>query len=248
MPGGSGGAGKAVIRLATFGWWLLFVLFLPVLLPQALITRRRAIRLEPAQGAQTGVVGGGVGEPLRLLVLGESTAAGVGVSSQHEALAGCFAEQLAHHAGRPVVWRALGENGITAAQALERLLPQVSDQRFDLVLLVFGVNDTTHFSSNARWQMALQKLAQAFVRPDCRVLYAAVPPVRHFSALPWLLRQVLGLRAVLLDWQLARVAADVSALHCSVALEFTPEFLACDGYHPSAQGYRRWAEGLIALV
>ena len=237
-----------MIRLATFGWWLLFLLLLPVLLPQALISRRRAIRLEPAQGVQTGIAGSGVGEPLRLLVLGESTVAGVGVSCQQEALAGRFAEQLAQRSGRPVAWRAVGENGITAAQAVARLLPQVSDQRFELVLLVFGVNDTTHFSSDACWQKALRKLAQAFATPDCRVIFTAVPPVRHFSALPWLLRQVLGLRAVLLDRQLAQVAADGAALHYAVELEFTPEYLARDGYHPSAQGYRYWAEGLGALV
>jgi lysophospholipase L1-like esterase len=248
LPGGQGGAGKAVIRLATFGWWLLFFLLLPVLLPQALISRRRAVRLEPAQGAQSGVAGDGVGEPLRLLLLGESTVAGVGVSCQQEALAGRFAEQLAEHFGRPVAWQALGENGITAAQARERLLPQVSGQRFEMVLLVFGVNDTTHFSSNARWQGALHELAQAFPAPDCRVVFTAVPPIQHFSALPWLLRQVLGLRASILDGQLAQVAASLSALHCPVELEFAPEYLARDGYHPSALGYLRWAEGLAALV
>lgn len=237
-----------MIGLLTIGWWLLFCLLLPVLLPQALLTRRRAIRLEPAAGTPSGVVGAGSGEPLRLLLVGESTVAGVGVNSQQETLAGCLATQLARHIGRSVAWQALGENGITASEAVTRLLPQVVGQHFDMVVLVFGVNDTTHFTSGARWQTALQALAQAFAAQQCRIAFTAVPPVQHFSALPWLLRQVLGLRAALLDRQLRRLAGEVAAAHCEVVLKFTPDYLARDGYHPSALGYRVWAEGLSALL
>lgn len=233
-------------RLTTFCWWLLLLFLLPILLPQALLSKRRALRLEPAAGPQTGVACSTAGDPLRLLLIGESTVAGVGVASQQEALAGQLAAQLAARLQRPMVWQALGENGITAAAAVERLLPQVAGQRFDLVLLVFGVNDTTHFSSARCWQTALQALAQAF--PTAQVAFSAVPPMQHFSALPWLLRKVLGWRASLLDRQLAEVARQLSARHCPVALEFSPEYMARDGYHPSALGYRVWAEGLSVLL
>ena len=237
-----------MIRLATFCWWLMFCLLLPVLLPQALVTRRTAIRLEPAAGPQTGLVKAGSGEPLRLLLVGESTVAGVGVDCQQEALAGRLAEQLASRTGRPVVWQALGENGITATQALERLLPQVSGQYFDMVVLVFGVNDTTHFTSSVRWQSSLETLAVAFQGRGCRVAFTAVAPMQHFSALPWLLRHMLGLRAAILDRQLSTVATKLAVPHCRVELEFSPQYLARDGYHPSALGYRVWAEGLGSLL
>lgn len=235
-------------RLASCGWWLLFLLLLPVLLPQALLARRRAIRLAPAGGLQAGLAGHAGGQPLRLLLVGESTVAGVGVETQQEALAGQLAGQLATLLRRPVAWQALGENGITASEAVQRLLPQVSAEDFDLVLLVFGVNDTTHFSSRRRWQAALESLAQAFAVADCQVAFTAVPPMQHFSALPWLLRKMLGWRAALLDLQLEEVARQRSAKHCRVTLEFAPEYMALDGYHPSALGYRVWAEGLSALL
>ena len=235
-------------RLAAIAWWVFFLLLLPVLLPQALLAKRRAIRLEPAAGPLSGKVGNAAGEPLRLLLLGESTVAGVGVDCQQQALAGQCAERLAEQLQRPVSWQALGENGITAAQALERLLPQVASQRFDLVLLVFGVNDTTHFSSRQRWQAALEGLARAFSATDCKVAFTAVPPIQHFSALPWLLRKVLVWRATLLDQQLAEVAGRLSAGHCQVMLEFAPEYMARDGYHPSALGYQVWAQSLSNLL
>ena len=235
-------------KLAGFGWWLLFIVLLPILLPQALLTKRRAIRLAPAGGSQTGLVGSADDEPLRLLLVGESTVAGVGVGTQQEALAGQLAGQLATLLQRPVAWQALGENGITASEAVQHLLPQVSAADFDLVLLVFGVNDTTHFSSKRRWQTALESLAQAFAKADCRIAFTAVPPMQHFSALPWLLRKMLGWRATLLDLQLSEVARRLSTSHCRVTLKFEPEYMARDGYHPSALGYRVWAEGLSGLL
>lgn len=231
--------------LRAYAWWLGLALLAPIALPLAVYTRRNALRLPPASGPLNGVAGADLpGEPLRLLVLGESTVVGVGVDELHAALVGQLAATLAARSGRPVAWRACGENGITAAQAHERLLPQVLDQPFDLALLVFGVNDTTHLTSLPRWEAALGGMAQALTARGARVAFSSVPPLQHFTALPWLLRRLLGMRAALLDARLRRLAARQGAGHYAVELEFSAEYLARDGYHPSALGYRVWAEGL----
>ena len=87
-------------------------------------------------------------------------------------------------------------------------------------------------------------MAEALQAQGARVAFTSVPPLQHFAALPWLLRQVLGLRGALLDWHLRRLAHQLGALHCAVELEFAREYLAIDGYHPSALGYSVWAQGL----
>ena len=222
---------------------------MPLVMPLALHTRRRAVRLGPAAGPTRGLAGSEWhGEPLRVLLVGESTVAGVGVSCQQQALAGSLAQELAARCQRPVVWRACGENGITAGEACERLLPDGLAEPADLVLLVFGVNDTTRLTSLDRWQAALSRLVDAFSAQGARVVLSAVPPLQHFSALPWLLRRLLGMRAALLDKRLRQVADSRGALHCPIALMFSPDFLAVDGYHPSALGYRLWAQGLAETI
>jgi lysophospholipase L1-like esterase len=218
-----------VSRLAGLCWWAAALPLLPLALPLAVHTRRTALRLAPAAGAGQGLAGAGfAGEPLRLLLIGESTVAGVGASCLEFALAG----QLG------------GENGITAGEALKRLLPLVAEEPADLVLLVFGVNDTTHFSSSRRWRESLEGLARHFTGRGVRVALAGVPPLQHFSALPWLLRQLLGWRAQLLDRQLQELAEREGLGCCATRLEMRPEFLALDGYHPSPLGYRVWGESL----
>jgi lysophospholipase L1-like esterase len=58
------------------------------------------------------------------------------------------------------------------------------------------------------------------------------------------LRQLLGMRAALLDRRLRQLVQQVGAERHAVTLEFSADYLARDGYHPSAHGYRVWAEGL----
>ncbi|WP_240789671.1 SGNH/GDSL hydrolase family protein [Pseudomonas leptonychotis] len=235
--------------LRAYAWWLGLALLAPVALPLALRTRRNTLRLPPAAGLLSGVAGADLpGEPLRLLVLGESTVVGVGVDELHAALVGQLATALAVRCGRPVAWRACGENGITAAQAHKQLLPQVLEQPFDLALLVFGVNDTTRLTSLSRWDTALGSMAAALSARGARVAFSSVPPLQHFSALPGLLRWLLGMRAGLLDARLRQLAARLGAGHHAVELEFSPEYLARDGYHPSGLGYRVWAEGLAVSL
>lgn len=235
--------------LRAYAWWLGLALLAPIALPLAVRTRRSALRLPPATGPLSGVAGADLpGEPLRLLVLGESTVVGVGVDELDAALVGQLATALAARCGRQVAWRACGENGITAAQARERLLPQVLDQPFDLALLVFGVNDTTHLTSLPRWDAALSGMAEALAARGARVAFSSVPPLQHFSALPWLLRRLLGMRAGLLDVRLRQLAASLGAGHHAVKLEFSAEYLARDGYHPSGLGYRVWAQGLAVSL
>ncbi|MDG9921950.1 MULTISPECIES: SGNH/GDSL hydrolase family protein [unclassified Pseudomonas] len=236
-------------RLRAGLWWWLLLALTPIALPQALWTRRTALRLPEASGAQSGVVGvERVGEPLRLLLIGESTVAGVGVEAQETALAGQLARALSARLGHPVAWRACGENGITAGEACERLLPLALSEPADLVLLVFGVNDTTHLSSLSRWEGALRALSQRMAAHGCRVVFTGVPPIQHFSALPWLLRRLLGLRAGLLDSELRRISVQERAQYARLDLQFADDYLARDGYHPSALGYRVWGEGLAELI
>ena len=66
----------------------------------------------------------------------------------------------------------------------------------------------------------------------------AVPPLRHFSALPGLLRALLGWRGRLLDEALRDLAGATGAGYCPISLDLLPDYLAIDGFHPSQLGYQ----------
>ena len=79
----------------------------PLLLWQGRRVRRVTPRLPEPAGPRAGVAGQGA--PLRLLVLGDSAAAGVGVARQRDALTGRLLAELSPR--HTVHWRLLAHTG-----------------------------------------------------------------------------------------------------------------------------------------
>lgn len=213
--------------------------------------RRTALRLPDAAEPWHGIVAcsdvAGQQEPFRLLLIGESTVAGVGVDSQSDALSGQLAAQLAARLSRPVCWQACGRNGATAADTLAASL-ELPDARWDAVVIVLGVNDTTHLTPRRRWRRSMAALIRRFADSSGQVVLTAVPPLGKFTALPHPLRGWFGLRAGLLDRDLRMLARMHAAVHVPFSAVFAADMLARDGYHPSANGYRAWAADIAAQV
>jgi len=221
---------------------------LPLLLPQALWVRGTALRLpdaaQPWQGTVACAGATKAGDAFRLLLIGESTVAGVGVDSQADALSGQLAAQLAATLQRPVCWQACGRNGATAADSLAAS-QALADRRWHAVVIVLGVNDTTHLTPRWRWRQNIRQLVRRFALCCDRVILTGVPPLGRFSALPQPLRGWFGLRAGLLDKDLGAVARSEGVPHVPFGFPFVPGMLARDGYHPSAEGYRVWAAEIV---
>jgi lysophospholipase L1-like esterase len=214
------------------------LLLSPVLVAQALVTRARLPQLPEATGAREGEVGRG--PVLRLLMLGDSSAAGVGVPDQAQALAGYLPAALARHAKARVRWCLIARSGLTSAQCLEMLQGQASIEA-DVAVVVLGVNDVvdqipTHRAVAAREAIA-NRLRNA--HGAAHVVFAPLPPVHRFPGLPQPLRWVAGADArrhntAVADW--ARTRDDVS--HVPIDLPLNRSLMAADGFHPGEAVYR----------
>ncbi|GAA3378605.1 hypothetical protein GCM10020367_58790 [Streptomyces sannanensis] len=111
---------------------------MPVVAAQALYVRMSTEALPPAGGPDSGTVGEVAGaEPLRVAVIGESTAAGCGVERQEEGFTGQFARELSVRTGRPAAWSVRGRYGATARRIRYRLLPEL-DSGLHVVALLAG--------------------------------------------------------------------------------------------------------------
>ena len=223
-----------------------------VLVGQAMWTRRRTPVLPEATGPRQGRVGVDESEPsrcaaFRLVVLGESTAVGVGVEHQYDALAPQLARVIAAHLGRPVEWRAIGRSGFNARRAARQLVPHLVGERADLLVAVTGVNDTIELNRAHRYASDLTILceaARARLGP-LPVLFTGVPILGALPCLPQPLRAFAGHRARTLD-RAARVAvaAMPDAAYAPTPIE-DASVCAIDGFHPDAGGYREWARRLL---
>lgn len=234
----SGAAGAHVGERALLARKLVL---LPLLAAQAVRTRRRALAMPEAAGARSGrfpATGGG--EPVRVLVAGDSSAAGVGVETQDRAVVGHLAAALAAASGRPVAWALLARTGLST-RGVHALLAAAPPAPADVAVVVTGVNDVTALLPPARAvrhraALADWLLAEGLAR---HVVFAPLPPMERFPLLPEPLRGVLGADARRHDAALARWATgrrDVS--HVPIELDLAPASMAADGFHPGEPVYR----------
>jgi lysophospholipase L1-like esterase len=221
----------------------------PVVVVQGRRLRRDTPRLADAAGPWSGTLDGPPSAegtaPLRLLVLGDSTAAGVGVDSQHDALPGNLARSLSAHYGRGVRWTAVGENGATARDLLERFMPAATADSYDVVFLTIGANDALGIRSRAAFGRDIRSLLSRIraASPDAVILMSSLPAFFRFVLLPNPLRYNLYLHSQSLEAEArAIVAATAGAYMSPPPPPYTEGFFATDLFHPSATGYRDWAD------
>jgi len=221
----------------------------PVLLAQAMATRRKAPVLPEAAGPRLGRLGEGEGA-LRLLIAGDSSAAGVGVAHQDEALAGHLTRSLHSRTARPLHWTLHARSGLTTRQVHE-LLRSEAPEAANVAVVATGVNDVIDQITPWRAVQHREALADWLLaeRGALHVLFAPLPPVHRFPLLPQPLRRVMGDDARRHDEAMARWAAtrsDVS--HIAIEFELTPDAMASDGFHPGEPVYRACGEALAAHI
>lgn len=222
------------------------ILLLPVLLGQAVFVRKRAIALPEPAGDRTGTIG--QGPALRLLILGDSSAAGVGVARQEQALMGQLTAHLA-----PSVTVTYHLHAVTGARTSDVLvwLDTLKEGPYDVVVTALGVNDVTKAVSLGRWrrqQTALfDRLTTQFGAR--KIVVSGLPPMGQFPLLPQPLRWVLGRQAARFDRHLhALVAARPVCTMARIDLGLDETNMSEDGFHPGPEVYAVWAKEIAQII
>ncbi len=246
----------------------------PVLLWQGRRVRRDTPKLPEAAGPRHGLAKPQngpsnakhpVADPLRLLILGDSSAAGVGTDRQACALSGRLVEALVARTGRAVQWKLVARTGITTREALALMQAEPADP-FDVAVVALGVNDVTALRGRARWLADVARVTARLAERHAvgRVLWSGLPPMHLFPALPQPLRGVIGLHArvfdgALGDWCARRTAsgratgaghavARAATVYVPLPRMTDPSLIASDGFHPGPGAYRLWGDVLAECI
>ncbi|MEN8892999.1 SGNH/GDSL hydrolase family protein [Planktotalea arctica] len=218
----------------------------PVMLWMGTRVRRNALVLPEASGAREGTFG--EGRDVRLLILGDSSGAGVGVVTQSAALSGQLVNALGLHCR--VHWRLIAKTGATTQSAAQMLLDARSGP-YDVAVLALGVNDAVRLLPLRLWrarQAKLRKILRERFGVRC-ICVTGVPPLEYFPALPRLLQWILGSHARRMDGVLQEdLRTDSGAEHVQIDMPFSRDAMAEDGYHPSADTYRLWGQAMAKRI
>lgn len=218
----------------------------PILLAQGIATRRRVPKLPEPPGPREGV--SGTGEPLRLLIVGDSAAAGVGASHQDEALLGQVVSGLTRN--NRVTWSLHAQTGNTTAATLA-CLDELPAQLFDVAVTSLGVNDVTRFVGRGKWRRQQASLRTVLKEKFgvSTLIISGLPPLHGFPALPQPLRWHMGNRATQFNQDLQNdIASDGSAQFADVRFSTDASLMASDGFHPGPGVYAEWGKRVVDLV
>jgi lysophospholipase L1-like esterase len=204
---------------------------------------------------------------LNIVVLGDSTTAGVGVSRPEDALPYLLAQRIADAEMRSVRVVSFGWAGARVAnlpndQVRHATAPTRPNARgpflpdADIVAVVIGSNDATHRTPPGRYRADLragleQIRAQA---PNARIVLAGIPAFR--GALPtlepliFLADQYGRLLRPISREEATRIGAAHADLQSGVPLLIgrREDSLSSDRFHPSVVGYDAWAEVIFQAL
>ncbi|MBO6903079.1 MAG: SGNH/GDSL hydrolase family protein [Rhizobiaceae bacterium] len=225
--------------------WLAF----PVYVWQGVGVRLRTERLLPAQGPVIHHIPG-KGERVRLLVVGDSSAASVGIGKTDRGLAALLAARIATETGRPVDWRAAGFNSATAGQLRDHVLPNLAHDGWNLIVLSVGTNDAKNFHTVPRFKREFGGLLYALRAkwPEAQIIWSPVVEMEKVPALPPLLGRILGIRADLINSMGTRLCQERGALAAARLPIIDASGFSTDGFHASEAGYAAWADHIWAFA
>ena len=230
-----------VSRLEALLSWLAF----PAYVWQGLGVRHRSTRLAPPP--HNGWLESSLpckGEALKILIVGDSSAAGVGVLTIGESLGGQLPDLLAARLDRPVAVRIAGNNSATAGQIRDHVVPHLTAETYDYICLNIGTNDAKNFHTGRRFCKEFGTLLYALKAkwPTATIIWAGVLDLEQVPALPRPLSRILGIRARLIDHKGKLLCNERGALAPESDWRIVPENFSDDGFHASEAGYCEWAE------
>jgi lysophospholipase L1-like esterase len=216
----------------------------PILLAQARWLRATALRLPEAAGPRSGKEHIGIGaKTIRLLFVGDSSAAGVGVLQQTQALAQQASSYLSQKLQINVHWQLLAKSGVNTKEALV-LVERSELHPSDILVTCLGTNDVTSQTKPQQFIQDYQALVNRIIESAGvrHVIVTGLPPLHILPAAPHPLRWYLGKYAATLDKLLRQWITQLhNYRYISLQWAAVPEEMAIDKYHPGAGQYRTWA-------
>lgn len=192
---------------------------------------------------------------VKVLVVGESTMAGVGVETHREGFAGTLAYELSIRLNLNVNWKVQAKSGITVGRVSKELLADLDENGWDLVVIGIGGNDAFKLNNPMRWKQQVRFLIQDLKDKfgHVPIVFTNMPPIKEFPAFTPLMKWTIGNLVEILGESLKQVVAEFENVYYSseiISIETWSKkynlsedigLYFSDGVHPSKLTYQRLA-------
>lgn len=226
---------------------ILSALAFPIYLAQGIYVRQKSLRLSPPEeGPVEGKFGKGQAA-YNLLVVGDSSAAGVGLDHTRETMGYQAAQKLQGRTGETVAWRMSGHNSAVAGEIRDVVVPNLAPDDYTHIFIMIGTNDMKNWHSTRRWKSEFGGLLYALRTrfPHAKLYWHQAIDVRDAPALPALLATIMNWRVQLFNRKGAQLCVERGAVAVP-PLDSTNGWGYCrDGFHANKYGLSMWADHML---
>lgn len=195
------------------------------------------------------------GNPITLLLVGDSIAAGLGADRRRRSLGVQLAKRLALASDRAVRLVCAAEVGAETWQLVAQVDGLSADVHPDVTVVVVGGNDVIHRLKLSDSVAHLESTITTLRAGGSRVVVGTCPDLGALTAVPQPLRGLGRQASRRLAAAQRNAAVRSGAYAVSLADALGPvfrsraeEMFAVDRFHPSGAGYRRAAKALLPSV
>jgi lysophospholipase L1-like esterase len=214
---------------------------------------------KPTMGLALRTSMGPSGAPtLRLVLLGDSAAIGVGVEWLSETVGGQLARLLAEGTPetrpRHVLLSSVGVAGSRSTDLATQVARALLGDRPDVAVILIGANDATGLRGAEDAAEHLGNAVRRLCDAGVQVVVGTCPDLGASRSIAQPLRQVTGWLGRRVAKAQAQAVTDAGGAVVDLGEETGAVFradagtLCYDGFHPSADGYRVWAHALYPAV
>jgi lysophospholipase L1-like esterase len=207
--------------------------------------------------AADGLYGDGCGEPLSLVLMGDSLAAGIGADEPGQTPGALLAAGMARAAGRPVRLHTAARGGARTRDLPAQLAEAMAVGPAAAAVIVIGGNDITHMLLPGRPDFIepLRTVVAELVSMGAGVLVATCPDVGTVRPIPQPLRLLAHRASRAVAQAQAAVALAEGARTVSLGYMLGPamrqrpdELFAADHFHPSPTAYAIAAQVMLPAL
>lgn len=243
-----------------FGAALAFPL-LPLLYFQGKKIRKEVPKLPEAKNPK-GYIKTTSEKTLKILAIGESTIAGVGVDFHENGFIGALAKEISSKQNVSILWRVYAKSGYTAKLVRKRIIPKIEESNADIIIIGLGGNDAFTLNSPELWIYQINLLIKTLKRkfPKTPIYFTNMPPIKEFPAFTKIIKFVIGNLVEILGSKLHRRVRKKSNVFYNkevitlkkwqekYGLEGDVSIFFSDGVHPSKITYQTWGKDMANFI
>jgi lysophospholipase L1-like esterase len=242
---------------------ILYSPLLPVMYFQAKSIKKNIPKLPEAEGIEGfSKCSENATRTVKMLAIGESTIAGVGVKTHQEGFTGTLANSLAKQLEVNVDWKVYARSGYTVKRVIHKIIPKITEANIDLLVIGIGGNDAFTLNKPERWKQEATTLITTLKNkfPNAPIVFCSMPPIKEFPAFTSLIKSTVGNLVEILGEELNEVVKGFDNVYYhneiitlktwnnKFGLKKAASDYFSDGMHPSKFAYQTWAKDVAARI